>query len=548
MRWMPGSHDTSTASSETEGGSLHVARGVVLAALLAAPFAFAGPPSEPAGLFAPKSAPEPTDKTKLHLQFHVFPEEVVRGQVDRKLTVCFLNEGGRKDLLRGGPTRTDEDRLVITLPVGALDEHLLADTGSLDCTNAPPGWQCSVDATDPDFVEVTFQPLLDSVTVEMEQTLCFDLTGVDMTDSEGLVRVFLDQLIHEERAYKPVNDMVKVYKAQESLVDIEAGTNITIAGPNNTISVEPQGSGSGLDSDSVDGLHSSDLIKVGDAAGGDLTGNYPDPELAAGAVGNAELAADAVSTDKILDGTILEADLAFDTVTQAELDAEIAAREAGDQHTGDVAGPHDDLQIEPGVVGSNEITDGSIQEVDLSFDAATQAELDTEASRLDGRIDQETTDRQDGDQHAGDVAGPHDDLQIGPGVVGSDEITDVSIQEVDLSFDTATQAELDSEEAARIGGDAGLDGRLTSLEGYDVGCPPGEALVRVDLDGVPGFECRAEPGPQGPAGPRRTSGTGRTRRTPGTGRTRRTSGTGRTRWTSGTDRARRSRRCHGSAG
>lgn len=60
------------------------------------------------------------------------------------------------------------------------------------------------------------------------------------------------------------------------------------------------GSGSGLDADSVDGLGSGALLQGGSAAGRDLTGAYPNPQIAGNAVGSAEVA----------NGTLSDADLA----------------------------------------------------------------------------------------------------------------------------------------------------------------------------------------------------------------------------------------------
>ena len=87
------------------------------------------------------------------------------------------------------------------------------------------------------------------------------------------------------------------------------------------------GESSGLDADLLDGRSSeyfapaAGALLDGDGASGDLSGSFPSPQLAAGSVGGAEIATDAVGASDLAPDSVTGAKIATGTIDDTDLGA-----------------------------------------------------------------------------------------------------------------------------------------------------------------------------------------------------------------------------------
>src|SRR5215211_6078546 len=150
------------------------------------------------------------------------------------------------------------------------------------------------------------------------------------------------------------------------VIDPAAGKTCT--GTQTTVSfASTDATGKVANADKLDGLDSMAFLGANGAAGGDLTGTYPNPSIASGAVGKEKIADDAVDESKLA-----ETNLWTKVANESGFTAQSLLSDPVLELSASVVGP---IQLQSEAVTTSKLATDAVTSGKIATDAVTSTQL-----------------------------------------------------------------------------------------------------------------------------------------------------------------------------
>ncbi len=222
------------------------------------------------GLLIPFAITHAVSPNKIQFEGFLLPDAVIV-DTTRDLTMCLVNQGTQNQVSQIG---VDEDRLVMSIPAGAMGSDLATNGAGMGCTATTPGWECTITAQTTQ-IDITVNPPLGTeVTVNEDETVCFEITNMSVNTVPGLTFSSLEQFIDNARANKLIEIPLTVFKNEAGSIEHTDLTNVQPAQHHpKTDSFTELTDGLAVGQLPTDGYASTYVNEAGDTMTGSLTVN-----------------------------------------------------------------------------------------------------------------------------------------------------------------------------------------------------------------------------------------------------------------------------------